>query len=174
MLITAAWPTYDATLKDAAAEEQIGVVQEMTRAIRDVRNQHAVAPSKVLEVTIKPTSAELKGVIEVSRGIIEPLANAQLVAVEMNVAKPADAATAVLANAEVYVAGVVDKDAEKKKLSKRCEDLQKFIASNKAKLGNEAFVGKAPAKVVQGLRDQLAQQESELAAVEKNLREMGA
>jgi valyl-tRNA synthetase len=102
------------------------------------------------------------------------MANAHLVAVAMTAGKPKDAAMAVLPEAEVYVAGVIDKEAEVKKLSKRRGDLQKFLAGNRAKLGNEAFVGKAPAKVVQGLRDQLAQQEAELAAIEKNLAELGA
>ncbi|MEI8196200.1 MAG: class I tRNA ligase family protein, partial [Phycisphaerae bacterium] len=173
MLITSTWPVYDAALIDPTAEAQIAVIQDVTRAIRDVRNQYSVTPSKTLDVTIKPRTAELQKTIEHSKSIIEPLANALLAQVSIDAAKPQDAAAAVLTDAEVYVAGVIDKDAEVKKLTKRREELQKFIAGSQAKLNNEAFISKAPPKVVQGLKDQLAQQQAELAAVEKNLAQLG-
>ncbi len=172
LLVVSAWPKSDASSHDAQAEAQIAAVQAVTRAIRDVRNQYAIPPGKTLEVTIKPGGAALQSIIAASRAIIEPLANATLVAVDSAAAKPANAATAVLPEAEVYVAGVIDKEAEAKKLTKRREELQKFIAGNSAKLANEGFTAKAPAKVVQGLRDQLAAQQMELAAVEKNLAEL--
>ena len=64
--------------------------------------------------------------------------------------RPADSAVAVLADAEVILPleGLIDKEAERAKLRKNLADLDRQIAPLKAKLGNEAFVSRAPAEVV--------------------------
>ena len=119
MLAQSEWPVHDPAGVDVEAQKQIEMIQELTRAIRDVRNQYAVTPSKTLQVTIKPRDGALGETILTNRAIIEALSNATLVEVVVGAAKPNDSATAVLAEAEVYVAGVIDKDAELKKLTKR-------------------------------------------------------
>ena len=166
----APWPVRDPARADAAAEAQIGLIQAVVSAIREIQNRYPTAKGK--PTILRPRDRATQSLLEHSRGIIGSLAATTLSDISMSATKPDDAATAVLPDAEVYVAGVIDKDAEAKKLAKRREELQKFIASNTAKLSNEGFTAKAPAKVVQGLRDQLAQQQTELAAVEKNLAEL--
>ena len=74
--------------------------------------------------------------------------------------------------ATIFIAGVIDKAAESVKLKKRQAELEKLILSARNKLGNEAFASKAPVHIIQGLRDQMAKQQEELAAVEKNLAEL--
>jgi valyl-tRNA synthetase len=171
MLVMTAWPVADGGLLDAAAETQIAVVQEVTSAIREIQNRYPGAKGKA--VVIRPKTAELAGIIETSRGIIEALAGAAIAENSLAAEKPADAATSVLAEAEIYIGGAVDKGAEVVKLTKRKGELEKFIAGGRAKLSNEAAVAKVPAKISEGWRSQLAQQEAELAAVEKNLKELG-
>ena len=172
MLVTTAWPAFDAARLDPAAEAQIAVVQQITSAIREIQNRYPAAKGKA--VVIKPRTAELQAIIEASRAVIEPLAGATIAENSPTAAKPADAATSLLAEAEIYIGGVIDKGAEIAKLKKRQLELVPLIAATKAKLGNEAFTSKAPAKIVQGLRDQLAKYEQELAAIEQNLKELGA
>jgi valyl-tRNA synthetase len=171
MLITAPFPQANTTLSDPAAESQIAVVQQITSAIREIQNRYPAAKGK--DAIVAPRNAELQAIIENSRAIIEPLAGIKLAQIAVGAQKPENAATAVLTDAQVFIAGVIDKTAETARLAKRRDELNKFIAGNKAKLSNEAFTAKAPEKVVQGLRDQLQQQETELAAVEKNLAELG-
>ena len=67
---------------------------------------------------------------------------------------------------------MIDKAVETVKLEKRKVELARSWYRNRNKLGNEAFVGKAPPNIIQGLRDQLAKQEEEAAAIEKNLVEL--
>ena len=62
---------------------------------------------------------------------------------------------------------------ETAKLTKRKAELEKLILGSRNKLGNEAFVAKAPPAIIQGLRDQLHKLEEELGAIEKNLKELG-
>jgi valyl-tRNA synthetase len=56
----------------------------------------------------------------------------------------------------------VDIDAERKRLTKESETLDKIIQGIEAKLGNSSFVDKAPPQVVEGAKKQLAENQSKL------------
>jgi len=169
-LITTRWPQYDATRIDPAAESQLATIQSITSSIREIQNRYPAAKGK--PVVLKPRDAAVQATIERSKLVIEPLTQSAISENTPTAAKPADAATAILPDVEIYIGGVIDRGAETAKLKKRQAELQKFIAGNNAKLSNEAFVGKAPAQVVQGLRDQLTKQQEELTAIEKTLAEL--
>ena len=63
--------------------------------------------------------------------------------------------------------GLVDLDAERKKLEKQKKELEGWIKGSKAKLSNENFVSKAPEKVVSDARAKLAEMEDKLSRVEE-------
>jgi valyl-tRNA synthetase len=90
-------------------------------------------------------------------------------------AQPEGAPAGVTPLGTVYLdlASSVDAAAEKARLSKELEKLDKAIASAKARLSNEKFVGSAPAKVVQGARDQLAQNEAKKEEIERLIKALG-
>jgi valyl-tRNA synthetase len=155
---------------DGAAEAQLALIQGVTSAIREIQNRYPAAKGK--DVIVVPRDGGTQRLIEESRGIIEALAGARIAANAVGAAKPENAAASVLPEAQIFIAGAIDKGAETAKLTKRKAELEKFVASGRAKLGNEAAVAKAPANVVQGWRDQLAKQEEELAAVVRNLEEL--
>ncbi|MGA2053231.1 MAG: class I tRNA ligase family protein [Opitutales bacterium] len=74
------------------------------------------------------------------------------------IAPPSSAAVpTLLGTLYLDLAGTIDKDAERIRLGKELAQIDKHIASQEAKLANEAFVGKAPAKVIEGARAQLAE-----------------
>ena len=56
----------------------------------------------------------------------------------------------------------VDLSAEKERLSKEIENLEKIIRSIEIKLSNQAFVSQAPPQVVEGARNQLIENQSKL------------
>jgi valyl-tRNA synthetase len=55
----------------------------------------------------------------------------------------------------------VDKDVELSRLRKEIDRLAKDVASKQARLGDETFISKAPAKIVDDLRTTLASREIE-------------
>src|SRR5262249_23192105 len=110
--------------------------------------------------------------LEQSRAIIEALAGTRIAENSPTARKPDNAATTVLSEVQIFIGGVIDKNAERSKLEKRKAEVTKMIIGARNKLGNEGFVSKAPAPIIQGLRDQLAKLEEELAAIEKNLQEL--
>jgi valyl-tRNA synthetase len=76
----------------------------------------------------------------------------------------AGAAVRSAANYDLRIAygDAVDKDAELARLRKEMERLAKDIASKKARLADETFLSKAPAKIVEDLKATLAGREIEL------------
>jgi valyl-tRNA synthetase len=53
------------------------------------------------------------------------------------------------------LSGTVDVGAEKARLAKELAKLEQVVAAGEAKLTNEAFVSKAPPKILEGARKQL-------------------
>jgi valyl-tRNA synthetase len=99
--------------------------------------------------------------LEAQRALIVRLARVadeQLSIVERLDAKPANAATLVVEDVEVFLplAGLIDLAAERARLAKELEAIEADIARREARLGNAGFVDKAPANVVQRERDGLA------------------
>jgi valyl-tRNA synthetase len=74
-----------------------------------------------------------------------------------------------LCTAYLDLLGSVDVEAERVRLSKELEKLDKAIAGAKARLSNEKFVASAPAAVVQGAKDQMAANEEKKAEIERLL-----
>ncbi|MBK8857392.1 MAG: valine--tRNA ligase [Opitutaceae bacterium] len=66
-----------------------------------------------------------------------------------------------------------DSTAEKARLGKEIEVLAKHIAGTEARLGNEAFVSKAPPAVIAGARKQLADQQAKRTELERLLKSLG-
>ena len=63
----------------------------------------------------------------------------------------------------VPMAGLIDKEAELKRLDKELERLQKEIGRLEGKLGNEKFTAKAPAEVVEKEQEKLRDAQSSQA-----------
>jgi valyl-tRNA synthetase len=171
LLVTAAWPVFDASRIDEGAEREIALVQGVVSQIREIQNSYPAAKGK--EAVLVPRDAGVQGILEASRGVIEALGNVKVGANAADAGKPENAAARVLPECQIFIGGVIDKGAETVKLTKRREELKKLIGADEGKLANEAFVSKAPAKIIEGLREQLGKRKEELGAVERNLAELG-
>lgn len=79
-----------------------------------------------------------------------------------------------MGNAEILFAmtDVVNKDEEIKRLKTMIAKLEGNIKSGESKLSNEAFVSKAPAKIIEGAKAQLELNKTQLAKVQAQLKEM--
>ena len=71
------------------------------------------------------------------------------------------------------LASTVDVAAEKVRLKKELDQITKHIAGTEARLGNEAFVSKAPPAVIEGARKQLAEQQAKRTELERLLQSLG-
>jgi valyl-tRNA synthetase len=172
-VVIAPWPAFPADWQDAAMEARMGRMQELVRAVREVRSRYTIDPKTPLEVSGRCTPA----VAEDFRALtpfIRLLAGVGRLESGPEVARPRQAAAHVSPEFECFVslAGLIDVGAEKKRLDKQREEKTKHLQAALAKLSNRNFVDKAPAEVVQQQRDLVADLQAQIQAIEDNLREL--
>ena len=163
----ASWPSYP---EDWAGHPESDATVEQWRekiaAIRTLRSERNVPPSaKVAPVIL--ASEPVAGMLRRGEAMIRALTNASSLEVAASVDRPAESASIVLADAEVILplAGLIDKKEEAAKLKKQLGELDKGLAAVRAKLGNEGFLGRAPAEVVEAQKAKEAEMAAQRDAV---------
>jgi len=163
MIILAAWPDADGSLADDEAERQMALVQEVITAVRTIRSEMSLPPAKEIAVHIRAEGEELE-ILHRHRGYMADLARLGETRIAPDVARPPASATTVLGAIAVYVplAGLIDLDAETRRIEKEIEKVEGFIAGTQRKLENQSFVERAPAEVVEAERQKIATNEAVL------------
>jgi valyl-tRNA synthetase len=148
------WPEALARV-DAAAETDFGRVQEVVRAIRNVRSEYDVPAGRRIAAQI--SAGEFAPLMQASLPVTAMLARLDAGRVEIAASLPAPdkAATLAVAGVTVYLplAGLVDLDAERKRMQGELDNIEKQIQRIATNLDNPGFTGKAPANVIE--REQL-------------------
>jgi len=172
LVIHAPWPIAQPAWQDDALEAQFDLLRDVIRGIRDIRNKYNVPPGRRVPVRIRASGPSARSLARMDR-LIAHMAMLDSLEVSPQVVRPADAATAVVRDAEVYVCGVVDVGQERARLTKQREQLVAQIAATEKKLSNESFVGRAKPEVVDRERIKLAHLRTQLTGVEANLKALG-
>jgi valyl-tRNA synthetase len=170
-IITAQWPARIDLLANPDVEEQIGTVQAVIKAIREIRNQYTIAPSKELEASVNSPNGYAR-ILNANADLVRNLAGLAKFEAGNAFSKPKNAAAAIVNELQVYVHDVIDPAAEKARLEKQKQNIINQIKPIEAKLSNENFVQRAKADVVLASRDKLSELKEQLAAVEKHLSEL--
>jgi valyl-tRNA synthetase len=150
-------------------EKQFGLVQECVVAIRNLRAQYKLEPAKFIEVIIvHPEKIEL---FKEQEAVLRQLARLEAITFEQSLDQPEGAATAVVGDVKIFLplAGLVDLEKEKQKLTQEKQEAENYIASLEQKLSNEAFTSKAPASVVEGMREKQEEARKKLLAIKEQL-----
>ncbi len=159
-LCKSAWPA--AGQIDADAEHVFARLQGVISTIRNLRSEHKVDLKKRVTVSLAPPGAEAVKAAQDNRGLIESLATCTIATIADGLTPPADAMRANSDGCDIYVEGLSDPAAEQQRLAKRKEDLSKQRAALKGRLDNASYVAKAPPKLVEESKAQLAAIEAEL------------
>jgi len=170
-LIVAAWPTRLDFLINKDAEKQIELVQTPVRTYRDIKNKYNI-PHSVMASTSAAVPAEVVASLSENADLICHMAGLKEFTPGFNIPKPTKAAISVVDGMSFYMHDVIDADAERKKLEKQKDEIEKAKKAVEAKLGNKNFVAKAKPQVVAQARDKLAELAEQLKTVEKHLSEL--
>jgi valyl-tRNA synthetase len=170
-LITAQWPKQIDSLINDKVQQDIDYIQTVIRSIREIRNNHTIAPSKKLTVSVKTTEC-ISDILNKNQHLIIQLAHLDEFNSDINIEKPQNAAVTVSGAIEVYVHDAVDAQAERIKLQKQRELIQRGLNSLHAKLSNENFVKRAKPEVVAQSRTKQTELQQQLATIEKYLTEL--
>ncbi len=151
------------------AETEMAIVQDLIQAVRNIRSE--IADIKAQPRTKTPielfASAESQQLVERNRGALERLANVSDVQfVPESLAKAPLARSTARFDVRVIYEQKVDVAAERERLTRELKRLEMEFANNQRQLGNENFLNKAPASVVEGLR----RREGELKLLLENAR----
>ncbi|MDA8866329.1 valine--tRNA ligase, partial [Porticoccaceae bacterium] len=153
-----AYPIPDKSLVDQAALDDIEWVKQVIVGVRNVRGEMNISPATSLSIFFTGGGANDKRRLEENRQYLCKLAKLELITW---LDSPEDAplsATTLAGDLEILVpmAGLIDIDAELKRLGKEIEKLSVEANKLSGKLGNEKFVANAPAEVVAKERDKLS------------------
>jgi valyl-tRNA synthetase len=170
-LAVAQWPQSLSTQIDTQVEQRIETVQTVIRTVREIRNARNIPPGKPLKVSAKGP-AETVAILTDNAHLIRNLAVLAAFTAQVDMAKPDNAAVAVAGLIEVYVHDAVDPTAERDRLEKQKQQLEKALQGTAGKLNNENFISRAKPEVVEQARAKLAELQEQLAAVEKHLSEL--
>ncbi|HTM21072.1 MAG TPA: class I tRNA ligase family protein, partial [Kofleriaceae bacterium] len=156
-LMITVYPRDDRRFADPAAEAEMGLVQEVAVAIRSLRSTYNVPPSWSVPVEVRAADGARREVLARTLSLIENAARVTVKLMETGPHIPQSAKQVVGADVEVVVplAGLVDIDAEKKRIEKEIGKVDKEIAGEERRLGNPDFVARAPAEVVDEVRARL-------------------
>ncbi|MCZ6792476.1 MAG: valine--tRNA ligase [Planctomycetota bacterium] len=168
LLIETGWSRVHPAWADADVEERFGLLQDVVRAVRDVRSEYNVPPSGTVDCAIRASGAARETLDSLATLLAHSAGIARLTIAE-EPERSKDTAVRVVRDVEVYVPGVVDLEKEKAKLLKHKEQLEKRIAGAQRKLENPNFLERAKPEVVERERQRQSELETELKGVEANL-----
>jgi valyl-tRNA synthetase len=163
MLIAAPWPRLQLLPVADAAVDEIEWIIRFVGAIRSARSELNVPPGAELDVVIEHASEATRRRIaqhNASLSMLARLKSIEVAAVRL-AAMPKGAIQVVVDEATVVIplAGVIDLDAERKRLAKEIQKLEAEIGKIDKKLNNAEFLAKAPAEVVEDQRERRAEAE---------------
>jgi len=174
-IMTSAWPVFDETLTDTEAEDVVGRAKDLIKAVRTLRTDMNVPPSRKAEMFIVSSDAAVRDVFSNNTKLYEGLASASEITVCADDSTlPKDSVTAVIPGATVYIplSELVDMEKEKERLLKEKARLECELRRSASMLSNEKFLSKAPAAKVQAEKDKQKQYQDMMADVEERLSKM--
>ena len=159
------FPQFDESQCDQTAIGDLEWLKQFIVAIRNIRGEMDIAPSKPLPVLLKNVNADDQRRLSENEQFISALAKLESITVLANDDNGPASATAVVGDLSVLIpmAGLIDKDAELARLDKAIEKLTKDADRVRGKLSNANFVDKAPEAVINKEKAKLAEAESTLA-----------
>ncbi len=167
------WPEYDASAANEKAEKEMEYIIEAIKALRNVRTEMNVPPSRKAKLMVFVTEAAAKEAFMDGEAYFMKLASASEVSfIDEKKDLPENIVSVVSRGAEMFIPmlDLVDAEKEIERLNKEKENLEWEIERVKSKLANEKFVSKAPAAVVEEERQKGEKYKEMLEAVISRLK----
>ncbi|MDD4334546.1 MAG: valine--tRNA ligase [Desulfotomaculaceae bacterium] len=173
-IMRAPWPEVREDLVNTAAEQEMEILMEVTRAIRHIRGEMNVPPGRKAEVLLTaPDNA--RAIIERNMEYIQLLSNSAIKTYAVLEKMPEQAAHAVTKGMEIFVPlkGLIDVDKEAARQEKELLHVEKDLARVRGKLGNAGFLGKAPNEVIEKEKAKEEELSGKQSAIKERLAMLG-
>ena len=152
----AAWPLASDGRADAAALEEFGAAQAVIGAVRALRAEYAVAPGQTVSVTVSDASPVAARALAAEGETVRRLAKVETLTIGTAPDEPGG--TIVLDDRTIVfvpLGDLVDVAKECARLGAEADKLDALVTAQETKLGNEQFVARAPAAIIDKEREKL-------------------
>jgi len=168
VLMVEKWPkAKELEEKDQEALKDFALIQELVVAIRNLRSENKIEPSKKIKAVI--FGHEYKNLIESQKHLILNLKTGiESLEVKESGNPLENSLVTVVNKIEIYLLGAIDETKKKAALIKEKENLEKLISLQKQKLDNKDFVSRAPENIVKAEQEKLENYQIELEKINKN------
>jgi valyl-tRNA synthetase len=173
-ITTAKWPEVRADLSDTEAAEEMRLLVDIIRAVRNIRAEVNTPMSKQIKLHIKAKDANIQGKLEKNRAYVERFCNPSELVIATEVEAADKAMSAVVTGAELILPleGLINVEEEIKRLEKELDKWSKEVERVQKKLSNQGFIAKAPANVIEEERKKEADYVEKRASVEARIVEL--
>ena len=168
-LIVTNWPIIDKKWINKSLENEMKILKNLISSVRTIRSQMNVPPNRLCNMVVQCNNQQ-KSILNSHSLIIKSLAKIDNINMIQGVKKPAQAATAIVDNMEIFIPlhGIIDLDLEKSRLQKRINELNMHLVTVNNKLENKDFLKRAPEDVVLREKDKQENMVLELEKITKN------
>ena len=174
-IMVSEWPVFEEEFDFKAEENEVEMIKNAVRNIRNLRADMNVPPSKKASVYVVSEKEEVRRVFEDSKVFFATLGYASELHVQADKAGIAeDAVSTVIPDAVIYMpfAELVDVEKEIARLEKEAGRLEGEIKRAKGMLSNERFVSKAPEAKVEAEKEKLEKYTAMAAQVAERLSQL--
>ena len=170
-IMKSAWPVFSDALVFTKEEEQMNMIMDAIRAIRNRRAEMNVPPSRKAHVYV---ATDKKDIFEKAVVFMQKLASASDVTVG-DAFNLEGSVSIVTAEAKIYIpmGDLVDFEAERKRLMKEKEAAEKKLAQINGKLNNPGFLAKAPQNVIDAQKADAEKLTEKIKMIDESLAALG-
>ncbi|MBY6094291.1 valine--tRNA ligase [Ferrimonas balearica] len=168
------YPEFDDSLVNESAKAELEWIKQFIVAVRNVRGELNVGPSKPLNVLLKNAGEQELARIDANRIMLTRLAN--LESIEVLEGDAPMSTTQIIGEMELLIpmAGLIDVDAELARIDKQIAKLAQDADRVEKKLSNQGFLAKAPEAVVAKEQAKLDEAKRDIAKLEEQKTQLKA
>ncbi|GEL05014.1 valine--tRNA ligase [Rummeliibacillus stabekisii] len=173
-ITVASWPTVKDDLHFAKQSQDMKLLMDIIRAVRNIRAEVNTPISKKVPMYISAKDAQTLAVLEENKAYIEKFCNPETLSLGENLQVDMKTMSAVVSGAEIFLPleGLIDVKAEIERLTNELKKWEQEVKRVQGKLNNERFVSKAPEDVVAAEREKEADYLEKFTTVEKRIAEL--
>lgn len=167
------WPVFEERFDYRTEADNVDIIREAIRAVRNVRSEMNVAPGRKADITVVSADEKVRDAFSKGQLFFKTLASAEQVNIrEDKDGVKDDDVSVVTGAATIYIpfADLVDIEEEKNRLQKEVKRLEGELKRSHAMLLNEKFLSKAPKEKIEEEKEKLENYEKMMNEVQERLK----
>ena len=158
---------------NTSIEKDINLLMTTISSVRNIKASLNIAPSKPINMLVRGND-KFTSILENNMELMSTMLKIEKLEVGDNILKPAQSATAVVENLEIFVPlkGLIDIEQEIKRLEKQVSDMQGRLNAVSKKLENKNFVDRAPSEIIAHERNKFEDYKQQLDKLKENLKSL--